>query len=371
MDKLSLVDIKRKNYADVYRYIYENQKPSKQSIAQALNMSLPTVSQHLTALSEKGLIEKCGQLDSAIGRKAAAYSIVTTAAISIGVEITRNYVLILSIDLYGEVLQKKKIDMLYENTDAYIEKVCSSVIEFANSRKPDTVIGVAFGLQGLVSNDGRSVIYGKILDFTDFRIETFEQYLPYPCCFVHDSEAAAAADIWKHNIPEDIIYLSIGSHIGAAVIIDGKIHHGRTGRTGTVEHMTLIPGGQLCYCGKRGCVDSYCSLEALLKGNESLEQFFEQKEKGDQNTLRRWYNYLDMLSMSINNFHMVMDIAVVIGGHIAPYMNEHDIEYLHTAIHGLTTFPEDKPFIYLGKRRHHGVAIGAALTYTRQWLEEI
>lgn len=371
MEKISLTAIKKKNYADVYRYIYDNERPSKQSVAAALDMSLPTVSQHLNSLVEKGLIEKCGQLDSVIGRKAAAYSIVRTAAISIGVEITKKYILMVSIDLYGEVLNKQKTELWFENSDTYIRKVCSHVIEFTQKYPEQNIIGVAFGMQGLIASDGRSVIYGKILNNTGLKIESFTQYLPYSCCFVHDSEAAAAADIWKSGVLEDMVYLSIGSHVGGAVIIDGKIHHGRTGRTGTVEHMTLIPGGQSCYCGKRGCMDSYCSLEALLHEDESPEEFFQRKETGDWEIFQRWQDYLDLLAMSLNNIHMLIDSSIVIGGNIAPYIKEEDICYLHEKIRDLTAFPEQEPFIYPGKRQHHGIAVGAALLYVKEWLEKI
>ena len=74
MEKISMTDIRRKNYSDIYRLIYQERRISKSKIAAALQMSLPTVTQHLTALEEEGLIEKQGQLSSSIGRKAAAYA---------------------------------------------------------------------------------------------------------------------------------------------------------------------------------------------------------------------------------------------------------------------------------------------------------
>lgn len=62
MESFSLTDIKRKNLSDVYHYIFHNSGCSKQGIANALSMSLPTVTQHLTTLLDEGLIEKCRRL---------------------------------------------------------------------------------------------------------------------------------------------------------------------------------------------------------------------------------------------------------------------------------------------------------------------
>ena len=69
MEQFSLTDIKKKNLSDVYHYIYMNPSCSKQDIATALSVSLPTVSQHLTTLESEQLIEKCGRLSSSVGRR--------------------------------------------------------------------------------------------------------------------------------------------------------------------------------------------------------------------------------------------------------------------------------------------------------------
>lgn len=53
MEQFSLTDIKKKNLSDVYHYIYMNPSCSKQDIATALSVSLPTVSQHLTTLESE------------------------------------------------------------------------------------------------------------------------------------------------------------------------------------------------------------------------------------------------------------------------------------------------------------------------------
>ena len=85
MEQFSLTDIKKKNLSDVYHYIYMNPSCSKQDIATALSVSLPTVSQHLTTLESEQLIEKCGRLSSSVGRRANAYQIISDAKIAIPV----------------------------------------------------------------------------------------------------------------------------------------------------------------------------------------------------------------------------------------------------------------------------------------------
>ena len=89
----------------------------------------------------------------------------------------------------------------------------------------------------------------------------------------YDAECAAGLELWKHTELTDAVYLSLGEHLGGAIIADGKIQRGRTGRTGAFEHMTLEKGGRQCYCGKLGCVECYCSADALLHSGEALPDF--------------------------------------------------------------------------------------------------
>lgn len=129
-------------------------------------------------------------------------------------------------------------------------------------------------MQGLVTENGREMLYGKILECTGLTVGPLEAHLPYPVRFVHDAECAAELELWRHPELTDAIYLSLGTHLGGAIISNSQIQRGRTGRTGTFEHMTLEEGGRQCYCGKRGCVECYCSVDALLHGEETLADFF-------------------------------------------------------------------------------------------------
>ena len=108
MDVFTLTDIKRKNLSDIYHYIYSNPGCSKQNIANALSISLPTVSQHLSTLLNAKLIEKCGRLTSTVGRRAVAYQIISTARIAVGIEIMDKNIYIAALNLYGKKEVKEK-----------------------------------------------------------------------------------------------------------------------------------------------------------------------------------------------------------------------------------------------------------------------
>lgn len=373
MDKLSLVDIKKKNYSDVYSFIYKNSNSSKQAIAQGLHMSLPTVSQHLNTLLEEGLIQQCGQLKSQIGRKATAYSIVPDVRIAIGVEILKNRVTIASVNLYGKLIHYQRVRILFENSPEYYKTICEEILNYikVSSFTEEQILGISFAVQGLVNSDNTRMTYAKILPLDNVTAATFEQYLPYPCNLRHDSECAAASTLWHKPEIDNAIYLSISSHLGGAVIINGEIQQGRVGKSGTMEHTTLYPHGKKCYCGQSGCAECYCSADAFLREDEDLESFFNNKKAGDPDCLNLWHEFLDNLALFINNIHLVIDSFIIIGGHIAPFMEDEDFNYLHKKIRENTAFPEDEPFVLPGSRMPHEIPIGAAMGYIKEFLDTI
>ncbi|RGY97961.1 winged helix-turn-helix transcriptional regulator [Clostridium sp. AM58-1XD] len=160
-EKFSLVDIKKKNYSDVYQFIYHNSDCSKQAIASALNMSLPTVTQHLSSLQEEGLIRTNGQLSSSIGRKALAYTIIPEAKIALGVEITSNEIKISSVNLRGDVIATETLPLKFETTSEYYRIFSEAVQAFTSARQyaDDRLLGLGIGIQALVSSDGTAVTY--------------------------------------------------------------------------------------------------------------------------------------------------------------------------------------------------------------------
>ena len=115
----------------------------------------------------------------------------------------------------------------------------------------------------------------RISYIAGFSLEAFANAFSVPCKFIHDSECACNTELWKSPDIKDVTYISLNYHLGGAIIVDGQLLTGATGKSGTFEHMTLVPGGHDCYCGRQGCAECYCSVNSLLGDSDNLEEFFE------------------------------------------------------------------------------------------------
>lgn len=366
--------IKQNNYSLIYHYIYRNKNVSQQDISYDLHLSRPTVTSNLASMEKEGLITKSGLISTEfVGRKASAYSIVADYRISIGVEIVKKEVKMIAVDLYGEKIDRMTYDITYEYKDSYFKAVCDKILEFKSTLgiTDEQLLGIGFAMQGLVSPDAQSILYGKILDCTGLSIEEFTRYLPYPCSFIHDAYCAAFSEIWVSPGLTDAFYISLSKHLGAAVISKGEILVGKHGHSSTIEHIQMEPEeGQLCYCGKHGCLETLCSVNVLLQEGETLDDFFEKVRRKEPSFSDRWHVFLTNLARAVNLLHLIYDTDFILGGHLAPYLCEEDLSFLYEQIAELTPFTETSDFLMLSKMPRHNISIGAALTYIHMFLNE-
>ena len=363
--------ISQNNLKLIYEYIYQNGPVSQQDIAYDLRLSRPTITAKIGELETRGLIRKEGQISSALaGRKAAAYSIDPEYRFAIGVEILKNQVKLLRVDLTGRSSHRIVIDMKYENSSDYISRICGEINRFIDNLPSDRsrILGVGISFPGLVSTDATEIVYGKILDCTGLKTAAFENLLSYPCRFLHDSDAAADSELWATPELKDFIFLNISVYLGASMIHDRKIIPGKHGYSATIEHIQIEPKGKICYCGKRGCTETLCSLSSLLDGEEE-DAFFTYLKEGNPDYLERWQTCLHYLAITINNMHLLYDTDFVLGGYLAAHLQDKDIDFLYDEISQMTPFPETRNYIHISKMPKHSITIGAALPYIRDFLE--
>lgn len=372
---LTTIALKKINRSKIYQYIYRNKLTSKLQIVQDLQMGLSTVSQNLNLLENEGLIEKNGYFDSTGGRKANAIQIVSDFRISIGVGILKNMFHITAIDLYGNTICIDTIPLTYSNTAAYYQQITDKVKDFIakNQYPEDKILGVSIATQGITSPDNTTVIYGNIMNNTGMRLKDFSRHLPYPCHLEHDSKSAAFLELWNHPELDSAVVLLLNRNLGGAIITNHQIHQGCSMHSGTIEHICVNPDGPLCYCGNRGCLETYCSANSLEQASGmTIKEFFPLlREKKSPQLIQIWEDYLKHLAFAMKNLNLVIDAPIIISGYLAPYFTEEDTDYLLEQINSMTPFELEKEQLLVGTHGQYTPAIGAALFYVKEFIHSV
>ena len=372
---LTTIALKKINRSKIYQYIYRSKLTSKLQIVQDLQMGLSTVSQNLNLLENEGLIEKNGYFDSTGGRKANAIQIVSDFKISIGVGILKNMFHITAIDLYGNTICTDTIPLTYSNTAAYYQQLTDKVKDFIEKKQypEDKILGVSIATQGITSPDNTTVIYGNIMNNTGMRLKDFSRHLPYPCHLEHDSKSAAFLELWNHPELDSAVVFLLNRNLGGAIITNHQIHQGCSMHSGTIEHICINPDGPLCYCGNRGCLETYCSANSLEQASGmTIKEFFPLlREKKSPRLIQIWEDYLNHLAFAMKNLNLVIDAPIIISGYLAPYFTEEDTDYLLRQINSMTPFELEEEQLLVGTHGQYTPAIGAALFYVEEFIQSV
>ena len=366
-------DIQKQNKSAIYSWLLYHPGQSKQDIVSALNLSLPTVSKNITLLMEAGLICKSGTKKNTGGRTAATYSIVKDARVAIGIDITRNHLAVVLVDLTGAILKSVRHRIPFRPADDYYQYLGATISSIIQSVHIDSsrILGVGIGVPALVDKDRKSIFFSKIINLSGTTMEDFSKYIPYNIKLFNDAKAAVFTETWRNDQPRNIFYLLLSNNVGGAMVIDNKVYMGDNQQSSEVGHITLVPGGKECYCGQLGCVDGYLAatnLSDMTDGN--LGQFFVNVSKGLSPYADKWSEYLDYLARTVNIVHVLLDCEIIIGGYIGAYMAPY-IDELKRRVSDLSTFSYRTNYLAICSYRQESIAAGAALNFIAEFLETI
>lgn len=373
-ERLTSVELKKINRKKVYDYIYEMKLTPKSAISAALGLSLPTVTQHLAALLEIGLVEKRGEYESTGGRKAQMIHCNAKARIAVGIELLKESAQIVALDLYGTILAEGRLPVRFSDTESYYQQLGTWANQFAHSLDfpMENILGVGISLQGLVSPDGETITFAEILHCTGAKRENYQKYMELPCCLIHDTEASALAELWRNPDIGNAVYLALNRNFGGALILNHQILRGRELSGGIIEHMCLSSDGPTCYCGKQGCVETYCSADSLKNAaHMELPDFFQRVHSGDPRCCKLWRNYLRHLAVAIDNIRMITDFDFILGGFLIQFMNDDDVALLTKYVREQCAFDSTAFTFRISRNGEKSAEIGAGIHLIEKFLKSI
>jgi len=365
--------IQKTNRTNIYQLLRQTDGLTKQDIIRRLQLSLPTVTQNINSLQQEGLIMEDGFVGHTGGRRAKTYSIVRNARTAIGLDITRNHITVVVVDLAGNVIIQNRERYKFERSDRYFKHLGDIINDLVKKAaiSEKQILGVGIGLPGLVTDDNQTIFYGEILKFTGATCKEFSKYIQYKTALFNDANAAGFAEFWIRQTPGSAFYLMLSNNIGGAVVINNQIYGGSHFHSGEIGHLTIFPQGKPCYCGQKGCVDAYLAatvLSSLCDGN--LADFFQLLEQKNNNAVKLWNTYLDCLALTVNNLQAVFDSKVILGGYVGVYLEKY-IDDLKKRAVKLNSFENDADYLDVCRYKTHSIAAGAALNFIVQFIDSI
>ena len=259
-----------------------------------------------------------------------------------GVDLGGTTVKIAYFDETGTMLDKWEIPTVVANNgEKILPDIAASILQFIDQKNIDrsAVIGVGIGVPGPV--DGKGVVNKCVnLGWGVFNIaETLSGLVGFPVKAGNDANVAALGEYWKGGGKgaENMIFATLGTGVGGGIVIGGRLLHGAHGSGAEIGHLVLNRDEtEVCGCGKRGCVEQYCSATGIVRlahraleaSNEysklrqhnplTCKDIFDCGKAGDPLATRVLDQYYTYLGESLANLCDVVDPeAVVLGGGVS------------------------------------------------------
>ncbi len=365
------MEIKHRNKVKIVKFIYKKGETSKQEISRELGLSMPTVLQNIKELLDRGIVIETGKYRSTGGRKAGALSLAKGHKYAAGIDITKNHISMVLVDTSGAVSVYKRLKRFYEDSVEYYEGLGVELEAFLaeNHIDKNKVLGVGLSIPGIVDTTNSILLRTHVFKVSNLSLKKFSRFLKYEVAFNNDANSAAYAEL--REAAKNSIYLSLSNTVGGAVYIKDEIYMGDNFKSAEFGHMVLKPGGRTCYCGKKGCMDAYCSALALSEyTDDNLDQFFLQLKDGDKKCIKAWQEYLDYLALAVSNLRMAFDCDIILGGYLGGYLEDYLVE-LGSYVVKYNNFDIDTTYIRSGKYKKEAAAVGAGIQFIEKYFEAI
>ena len=369
-------DVKHANRVKLMKYLLNNGSASRQELVQALELSAPTVIQIIKELLERGLITEVGEYSSTGGRKAKALGVTKGLYFAVGVEVTKHSLQLVLVDMNHEVLAEKRVRYPYKDVTSYYVGVGTYVRQFLDENgiseekgNTGSVLGVGLSIPGIINVDDGVIWRSIALNITaNISTSRFTQFIPYETFCAQNTVNAAFAEA-KNEKSKNMVCLFLNDTVTGAAYLDHKAYVADRNKGSNPGHMILVPGGRRCYCGKKGCVNAYCSALALRRFPEmQLSTFFEDMDKGDEENARIWDEYLDYLAVAVSNLRIAFQCDVLISGSVSEYVKRYRADFDERLMNN-SIFEEDTAYIRFGKYQREVFAIGAAFVMIEKCIE--
>lgn len=189
--------------------------------------------------------------------------------------------------------------------------------------------GVGIACPGMVDSGPGVVKSALNLSWTDLHLQSLlQEEFGLRVVVDHDARAGALAERAAHpgGSPSfrDFVFIPIGTGVAAAIVTGGQFVTGASAAAGEFGHVPVVPGGQPCVCGQRGCVEAYASGSSILRRYLALGGTLRSTAQiaagtgTDQLARTVWTEAIDALATGIIGLIAAVDPAtVVLGGGVA------------------------------------------------------
>ncbi|AZO50666.1 MAG: ROK family protein [Mesorhizobium sp.] len=284
-------DLRRRNRAMVISAVRRAGQPSRTEIAATTGLSHSTISAISSDLIQEGILTE-SKANEAVslkrGRPQVGLALNPEATAVMTVVLSLNFLSVAVIDYAGQVIaeEQRRLDTAIMPRDELIGE-CVAIVR-RRFEDPDLdvrgVARIAMGIQGITDTHARAMLWSPITPQTDIAFaDILEAEFGVPATMENDCNMMAVALQWRDpdRYRDDFIAILLSHGIGMGLVLKGELFTGTHSSGGEFGHMIHRPGGALCRCGRRGCVEAYAGNYAIWRNAKEMGEDAEPVDVSD------------------------------------------------------------------------------------------
>ena len=301
--------------------------------------------------------------------------------IRIGVDIGGSRVVVGDIK-NGNLIDMSGIDLSKQDKQNIKEALVNHILELINEVLDDTQLSISeidmIGIAAPGTIKDNIIVKSPNLGLFKFDIiSELQKTINLPMQIRNDSKCAAIAEKYYGSLKDadDCVFLCMGTGIGAAVFMGGKLLEPKRYAGFEIGHMVIVKDGLQCNCGKRGCFETYASMRALKRNiaevleidNDFTGRYLNEKllDFNNEKIEKVIDEYLDYLKVGLCNIIDIFEPEVIsLGGSFAYYEDNPIFKKLLDKLKepNSTYNQESSPEIKVAKFKNDAGIIGATVT---------
>ncbi len=174
------------------------------------------------------------------------------------------------VDSRGNVLATDSVKtQQYEKIEEYVDAVCKKLLPLVQQ------VGGAEKIKGMGVGAPNGNYYNGTIEFAPNLpwkgviplAALFEEKLGIPTALTNDANAAAIGEMTYGAARglKDFIMITLGTGVGSGIVVNGQLVYGHDGFAGELGHVIVDSEGRQCGCGRKGCLETYCSATGVAR----------------------------------------------------------------------------------------------------------
>jgi len=233
----------------------------------------------------------------------------------------------------GEILYSTLIPLKKAKTQGAIIALIVEAIQTCAAKVKHPILGVGIGFPGTIYNNRIIAGADNLPGFKQLALgEILQDVTRYNIVMDNDTNLMGLGEMCYGAAKDcsDVVFLTIGTGIGGAVMIDNKLYGGFRSRGTELGHIIIQHNGLACVCGIKGCLEAYASVTALLKHYKFIHPgipethevdgryIIEKYLAGEEYAIKAMEQHFDYLATGITSFiNIFSPEKIVIGGGIS------------------------------------------------------